>query len=270
MLLRQRGHWNLTDCALWCVPAANPFSNPTRRSLIPGDSPLEGALPGQNAILATTNIFLAVPDAMLLTFINPNSPGSQPIRVVTGGGNRISHTDVRKDDAVERVLHLHRDFEESVVPEHDALQQVAAGGVIAGRTILTAAGNGAEDQPRIAPGQRVVTQSRAVHCAGTKVPDQHIHAVDQRRQRSIPSGCFRSMQMPRLPRCRPGRKCASPPEKGGPQARPLSPVPRLQLVDLRAGAGEHQRAVRSGESVGKIEHALTRHPSPRRAPRTTG
>jgi hypothetical protein len=31
---------------------------------------------GQNAILATTSVFLAVPAAMLLTFMNPNPPVS--------------------------------------------------------------------------------------------------------------------------------------------------------------------------------------------------
>jgi len=73
------------------------------------------------------------------------------------------------------------------------------------------------------------------------------------RQSPIPSGCFKSIEMPR---CRGSaeKKCASPPENGGPQRAHVARA-RFEFVDLRAVVAEKQSAIRTGKRVREVEYA---------------
>ena len=69
------------------MPPDSAVYNPilVRNKRGPGrPGPRDGAVWPQNASLATTNIFLAVPEVMLLTFMNPNPPVSWPFEFRVG------------------------------------------------------------------------------------------------------------------------------------------------------------------------------------------
>ena len=72
--------------------------------------------------------------------------------------------------------------------------------------------------------------------------------------------------MPFLLRCRLTKYDVSPPGKGGPHARAMSPAPvRLELDHLGPEVGEHRGAERAGQGVAQVEHlhVFERHPHQR-------
>ena len=121
------------------------------------------------------------------------------------------------------------------------------------------AGDGAVDQPRVEPRERLVAEPQPVHHAGPEVLPHHVGASPTSRLTiSTASGLRRSSVMLRLlpfTARKPGGILRSAHSDATGWAARLVAVARLDLDDVGAQERELVGAVRPGEVAGEVEDA---------------